>query len=258
MLFGICAPLEDAEKAKAAGADFIEANAQSVLRGLVGDDQWSVPELVGISPKSIPAFNVLVPGDLKITGPQANLARLRDYMECICRRASQYGGEVLVFGSAGARAVPEGFDRDKAKCQVVDFLSMGGTLAGEFGLTIVIEPLSRSECNFINLVDESLEIAKLVNLPTVQCLVDSYHFWVNGDSLECLKEAAPHIYHVHVADQIGRVAPGLSGSVDYLPLFRVLKGAGYNRRISIEALNFDLAADGRRAMNYLKQQWQAA
>lgn len=252
MQFGICANVDDAANVKAAGADFLEGNVQKLLQGL--QDQWTAPK----SALPIEAANSLVPGELKITGMDANPAKLRQYMDRVCQRAAQCGVKVLVFGSGAARAVPEGFDQKKVQPQLLDFLRASGWAAKEHGVTIVIEPLSRAECNILHTIDECMELVRLVNLPSVQCLVDSYHFWNNGDSLESLKRSMPYIYHVHVADLDGRVGPGLSGSADYSPLFRVLKEDGYNRRVSIEALNFDIAKDGKKAMEYLRQQWQAA
>lgn len=258
MEFGICATLDLAGAAKNAGADFIEAGAQPLLKGVVQDDQWTGLEEARRSPLPIRACNAMVPAELKITGPNADPGKLRQYMSRVCRRAGQCGVEILVFGSAGARNVPEGFDPQKVRPQLLDFLRTSAWLASEYNVTIVIEPLVRSESNIIHTIDDAMELIQLVNLPRIQCLVDSYHFWQNGDSLESLKRALPHIEHVHVADKDGRVAPGLSGSADYRPLFRVLKTGGYNRRISIEALNFDIVATGRKAMDYLRQQWQDA
>jgi D-psicose/D-tagatose/L-ribulose 3-epimerase len=246
MQFGICAPLSDAVPARAAGADYLEINARSL------------PVELAAASLPVRACNALVPAALKITGMDANSATLRDYLTKTCQAAAAIGAEILVFGSAGARNVPDGFDTPKVRPQLLDFLRTAGWAASEHGITIVIEPLSRSESNVLHTIDECMELVKLVNLPSVQCLVDSYHFWANDDSLQSLRQAMPHIYHVHVADREGRVAAGLSGSSDYLPLFRVLKEGGYNRRISIEALNFDIAANGKRAMDYLRQQWQNA
>lgn len=252
MQFGICATLEDAAKVKAAGADFLEGNAQTVFRGM--EEKWEKPKIE----MPLAACNALVSAVLKITGMEAQPPKLWEYLERVCQRAQSCGVEVLVFGSAGARNVPEGFDREKAKTQLLDFLRAAGWAAKDRGITVVIEPLEKKESNILHTVGECMELVKLVNLPSVQCLVDSYHFWANGDSLESLRQALPHIYHVHVADLDGRVAPGMSGKANYQPLFRVLKEGGYNRCISIEALNFDITKDGKKAMEYLRRQWQEA
>src|SRR5580658_3342487 len=114
MRFGICAKAQRAEELRAAGADFVEENVQTFLRGLVEDAEWqgtwSGPPALPVS-----AANSLVPGDLKIVGPVVDFERLQKYIANVTTRAQRVGMKVLVFGSGGARNVPEGFDRQRAQ-----------------------------------------------------------------------------------------------------------------------------------------------
>jgi sugar phosphate isomerase/epimerase len=125
-------------------------------------------------------------------------------------------------------------------------------------VVIVIEPLNRGECNFINTVTEAVDIARRVQSPNVKCLVDSYHFWLEDESLSALEAAMPWIRHVHVADKEGRVPPGESGKSDYGPFFRVLKQGGYDGPIAVECRDFSVPEHGRRVFDYLTSQWHAA
>jgi len=154
--------------------------------------------------------------------------------------------------------VPEGCDRDQAKAQIIEFLKMVAPMAQEQGITIVIEHLNRKECNIINSLDEAMTYVREVNHPNVQCLVDSYHFWMENEPLASIASAGGAIKHVHVADKDGRVAPGLSGTADYGPFFTELKRAGYNGPISVEATGFDIAKDAGRVLEFLKEQWNKA
>ena len=86
------------------------------------------------------------------------------------------------------------------------------------------------------------------------CLADSYHFWLNNESLESLEAALPSIRHVHVSDS-NRAAPGTSGKNDYKAFFAVLKRGGYNGPICVEANDFDLASRGESVLKFLKDQW---
>src|SRR5262249_33348613 len=147
-------------------------------------------------------------GQLKITGPDANLDKLRDYMTKVTTRAGKVGTKVLVFGSAGARQIPDGFDRDKARQQIIAFAKMSAELAAKNGVTIVAEPLNRKESNVINSVAEGMEYVQAVGHPNFKCLVDSYHFWLESEPLDNLRKAMKSIAHVHLADTEGRVAPG--------------------------------------------------
>src|SRR5207248_1535864 len=130
---------------------------------------WKGMEKLKQSPLPVPACNLLVPPQLKITGSEADLARLRDYMTNVTARAGQTGTKVLVFGSAGARNIPDGFDRGKARQQIVDFVKMSADLAARHAVTIVAEPLNRKESNVINSVAEGMEYVSAVNHPNFKC-----------------------------------------------------------------------------------------
>jgi sugar phosphate isomerase/epimerase len=257
MRFGICTSLDNAAAAKSAGWDYIEESVQAIFQGLLPDDQWQGLARVRSSPLPVPACNLLVPGSLKITGPAADLSALRQYLERAISRAAKCGTTMLVFGSGGARQVPDGFDRIKAKQQIIAFARAAAEIGAKYGVTIVAEPLNRKECNIINSVAEAMEYMHAVEHANFQCLVDSYHFWVENESLDALRDAMPSIRHVHVADRDGRVAPGQTTTVDYGPFFRVLKDGGYDRMISVEALNFASDAYGR-ALEFVRSAWLRA
>src|SRR5262245_36474925 len=124
MKFGICTSVDNAAAVRAAGGDFVEEGVQHLLAAHVPDEQWPGPTRVQASALPVPAANTLVPGALKITGPDAQLEALRKYMTTIFRRASATGTRMLVFGSGGARNVPEAFDRARARDQILEFLKM--------------------------------------------------------------------------------------------------------------------------------------
>ena len=66
----------------------------------------------------------------------------------------------------------------------------------------------------------------------------------------------PFIKHVHLADEQGRVAPGVSGNSDYRPFFRVLKNGGYDGNISIECKVTPEQFES--VLAYLKREWAEA
>jgi len=258
MKYGVCTGLGGGTAAKAQGWDYVEESAQGFLQGKVPDDKWDGPARLAASALPVPSVNMLVPGDLKVTGPAVNEEALREYITRVIRRAGANGVKICVFGSAGARMVPEGFDRKTAVGQIVRFLKEASELAARAKVRIVVEALNRKECNIINSIPEAMEFVAAVDHPACRCLFDSYHFWEEGEPLAHLQAAAKDIAHVHVADLAERVAPGLTGKNDYRPALAILKAAGYEGLISVEALNFDLAADGGRVLRFLREQWEEA
>ena len=222
------------------------------------DERWTGRERAATSALPIRSANMLVPGALRITGPDVDEERLAAYMRVVLRRAEQLDIRTLVFGSGGARNVPDGFPCDTAAEQITEFLRTSAAAAADYGVTIVIEPLNRGECNIINSVAEAMKYVVAIGHPNLQCLVDSYHFWIEDEPLDELRLAMPSIRHVHVADKVGRTPPGESGQSDYRPLFRVLKECGYDGLIAVEAKSFDVATSGRQVLEFLRNQWNEA
>lgn len=235
MMFGVCGDPGIASIAADAGYDFAEWTVESVLKPRESDDVFEAA-LAGAreAPLSYPVLNVFVPGDLKITGPDADLAKLRDFVTTAMRRAQAAGVEVIVFGSGGARRVPDGFDRSVAHGQLVVFCSMAAPLAADHGVTIAVEPLNLSECNVLNTVAECGELVKEVSHPGVRLLVDAYHLMRDSDSYDDIVKYGDLLAHAHIATVPNRFAPGAE-PCDFGEFFTALGKAGYRGRVSIEA-----------------------
>lgn len=256
---GICTAVANAAAVKAAGWDFVEENVQSVLQGNVADDAWKGRAAIEGAALPVLSANCLVPGAMKITGPVVDLAALQEYMTRVVRRAADAGVKLLVFGSGGARQVPEGFDRTVAIEQIVEFAKMAAPIAQAAGVTLAIEPLHPGECNVINTLAEAMAIVRKVGNPRFRCLFDSYHFWRANDRIEDLRDAMPWIAHVHLADNEGRTAPGESGTSDYRTVFRVLKDGGFGGLMSVEASGFsDYVNVAPRVLTFVREQWKTA
>lgn len=259
MRFGICMPMDRSAKLRAAGWDYLEALVHQLIQGTTPDAQWNGGAEAAASALPIPAANQLLPASMKVTGPDFDLDRLGQYMRVVTRRAAKIGIKTLVFGSGVARNVPGGFDRNEARRQILDFVRMSAALCAEHDLVLVAEPLNRGECNIINSLSEAIEYVREVNHPHFQCLLDSYHFWLEDEPLESLADAMPWIHHVHVADKLGRSAPGETGASDYQPMFSTLKNGGYKGPITVETIDpqrIDSIPEGaKRVLEFLKRQW---
>ncbi len=258
MRFGICTKASRAGEVRTAGADFVEENVQTFLRGLVEDAEW---QGTWTAPQRATGLGGEFTGSRRPENRRSGggfRAAPKIYRQCD-GAAQRVGIKILVFGSGGARNVPDGFDRAKAQEQIVAFCKMAADACARTGITLVAEPLNKGECNIINTVGEAMTYVRQVNHKSFQCLADSYHFWMENEKLSELEAAAPWVRHVHVADLEGRVAAGESGKSDYRPFFRILKRAKYAGAISVEALNFnDFETVGKRVIAFLHRQWDEA
>jgi len=234
-----------------AGFDYIELS----LRDIVSLPDAELASLAAKLKRSgIPceACNNFFPSEIRLTGPAIELDRAVAYAVNALNRAARLGASIVVFGSSGARNVPDGFAVSAARKQLVDLLGRLGPLAQQRGITIVIEPLNRLESNIINLASEGLDLVQEVDHSNIQLLVDFYHLAKEQESSDVLVRARSAVRHVHFAKPEGRTFP-TEWTESYADFFTRLAGIDYAGRCSIEAYTTDFASDARRSLRLLKE-----
>lgn len=254
MRFGACVPLEWADDVQSAGFDYIELAANALLIPEAPEADWlPLARAMDASPLPVEAMNCFVSGP-QITGPDADVERLKRYVDTALRRASQVGVHVMVFGSGGARRIPEGYAAEEADRQLIAFLNCCADAAELTGVVIAIEPLRRAECNVLNSVIEGAAMARAVRRAGVRLLADTYHMEAEQEPLSVLDGAGDLLVHVHTADT-GRNAPG-TGSYDHAALFAALKRVRYDARVSAECGWGDRSETLALALNRLRTAWE--
>jgi len=251
MQFGCCAPIDKAGEVQAAGFDYLEAGVVSLIPDQ--DEAAFAPILAQYqaAPLPVKAFNLFLPRDLKIVGPEVDEARLKRYVKRAVARVRQVGASLAVFGSGGSRNIPDGFPRSEGVKQIVYFLQVVAAEAAEANVVIAIEPLNRKESNVINSVAEGVELARQVNQPSIRVLADFYHMAEENEPLSHLVEYQAWLAHIHVADT-GRLAPGM-GQYPYQEFVAGLDQAGYEGLVSVECRWNDFAAEAPRAVEFLRR-----
>ncbi len=258
MRYGVCADPSNAPALARAGFEFIELHVQNHLKTLA-DEATFAPELARIEASALPceAANCFLPGNLHVTGPEVDMDALAAYVDLACGRAARAGIRSIVFGSGGARRIPDGFSRDEAWQQLLDFGRMLGPVAQHHGVLIVVEPLNLRECNVLTTVGESAEYVRQVDHPFFRLLVDGYHWALDNDSYNDLVDSMPLIAHAHIATYASRLAPGLE-ACDFARFFDALKKGGFDGRLSIEGRWENMEQDAPQALDVLKTFARAA
>ncbi len=235
MKLGVFASPEDAPTLAQAGFDYVEISMVRDLQPEV-DLEEAGSRLTSVAACALPTpvACIFLPGSYKLTGPDIDKPLLERYVRTAFARAEQAGVEIVVFGSGGARRIPDGFDRKQAWAQLVRFGQMIGPIATDHGVTIAVEPLRHAECNVLNTVAESAQYVREIDDPGVRLLVDAYHWAQNGEPVESIIDAGPLLVHAHIATYENRLAPGQE-ECDFQPFFDALKAAGYSGRLSVEA-----------------------
>lgn len=254
---GVCTSLSNASVVKATGGHHVEQSITGFMIPEQGDEAFT-PKQQEAASCCLPILscNGFFPGDLRLTGPDADHERAVRYTETAMQRCSMTGVVTVVLGSGGARSIPEGFPREEAEDQFVALLKKLGPIARKYGVTIVIEPLRSQECNFINTVEEGYEIARRVNHPNVRVLADLYHMMQEGEGPQSIVKAGrKYLRHVHVAENARRTPPGVDGD-DFTSYFRALKQIGYRGNISIECGWSDFSKQVGPAIREVQRQLQ--
>jgi D-psicose/D-tagatose/L-ribulose 3-epimerase len=191
---------------------------------------------------------------MKVVGPSVDQAANLAYAKKAFERMEKFGVQIIVFGSGGARKVPDGFSKEEAFNQLVAFAKQIAPEAQAHGITLAVEPLKSQETNIINTAAEGLAWVKAVNHPNFQLMVDFYHLASEKEDPKILVEARDHIKHFHIANPNKRVFPMSAAEYDYSGFFENLKKMGYEGRISVEASTKNFAEEGPRALAFLRQQ----
>lgn len=160
-----------------------------------------------------------------------------DYLSSMLPRASRLGVRHIVFGSGKARTYPEGMQYEEAYDALVSLIrSTIAPMAGNSGITVLIEPLSYGECNIINTVKEGYDLVRDVAHPSFSLMADVFHMMNNGEDLGVLEKALPYIKHIHIAEK-GRALPSDGFSEYVSSALSILKDGGYDGNISYETVD---------------------
>jgi sugar phosphate isomerase/epimerase/cytochrome c2 len=253
---GFCGPIKDVAAAKAAGFDYIELGTTEIAGLSDAEFEQAARDIKTIG-LPVPVTNLFLPGTLKVTGPAIDRDAQMAYVTKAFDRLARLGTQILVFGSGGARRVPDGFSRTEAFAQLVEFGKRIAPEAAKRGITIAIEPLRRQESNIINSAAEGLELVQAIDHPNFQLMIDFYHLASEKEDPAVIKQAGARLRHLHTANPQGRVFPLKWEEFEYGPFFAMLRATGYDRRISVEASTKDFAAEAPQSIALLRRAFTA-
>jgi sugar phosphate isomerase/epimerase len=238
----------------AAGYSFVEESVRGFLVPDQPDSAFEQKlEILKVSRLPLEACNSFLPGNLKCVGPIPLHEEILKFSESAFSRAQKAGVRIIVFGSGGARAIPEGFSRQEARQQFISICKQLAPIAQKYNVVITLEPLNTGECNFINSIAEGGEIVKIVNHENFKLLADIYHMLKENETPSNITKYGHLLYHTHIAEKTGRTAPGVNND-DFTPYFKALKDVKYKGRMTIECNWKNLAEQASVALNVMRNQ----
>ncbi len=123
--------------------------------------------------------------------------------------------------------------------------------AGARGKMICLEPLNRFETDFLNTVDQGLQMIREVGSPALKLLLDTFHMNIEEKNpADAIRRAGRHVGHVH-ASASDRGTPG-NDHVDWPGIARALKDIRYHGAVVIESFTQEVKVIARAAAIWRK------
>ncbi len=253
MKFGICIGAAHFEVAARCGFSYVEPSA-AAMRALDKAALREVRAKADAAGLTVEGYNGYFDGSVSLYND--TLERIAEYARGNMALTETLGGNYFVFGSGGPRAVPKGMERERAEERLLQVADVLGAEAAAVGADIAVEPLRYAESNILNTLEETVRFCRKLGRPNVRPLVDVFHFYMNGESVDDFKMLEPgELVHVHVArPEPDRAAPGPEDVDALRPYAEAIRGAGYCGRVSLECawpkgFDIDAASNAVSALN---------
>lgn len=232
---GVVAEIEKDSLFKSAGFTYLIDNAGRLFSPKNVSDEQFVTNLARIKASKVKLMgvNVFMPGDMKLVGPTIDEPRILEHATTVLKRCKAAGVKMVVWGSGGARRVPDGFDPATARNQFVDIARKVAAIAKNYGVVLAFESLNSTETNFINTAEQALQLVKDVDHPSFRLNIDFYHMLMENEGPAIIEQAGNYVVHCELAEKEGRSAPGVHHQ-DFIPYFQAMKKIKYKGKVIIE------------------------
>ena len=180
--------------------------------------------------------------------------RTAQYFIALAQACHDLGGSLMVLGSPKQRSLLPGVTTERALDYASDVLAEVVPTLADLDVTLCLEPLSRDETNFLNTCAEAAALVDRLGHPNIAIHLDVKAMSSESTPvLELIRCHAAHAGHFHANDRNLR-GPGF-GDTDFVPIFKALDDAGYDRWVSVEV--FDNLPDpetiARKSVQYMKE-----
>lgn len=203
MQIGLCTKLDNIEKVKEIGYDYIELSGNEIMS--LSDRMFlEFAKRKNNLDFPVQGFNAFCDAKTPIVGEGFSEKKVKEYAAKICERGASLGIRFLDVGAPMARILPENYSRDRADTQCKKFLEVTAKEAEQYGIEVLFEALHNQCCNYVNYTVEALEIVKAINIENLKINLDFYHMQIMNETLDNLSEFMPYVRHLHY----NHISPG--------------------------------------------------
>ncbi len=229
---------EDIEAASAAGFDCLEIWAAKLRRffnygGTTGELRRLLEE-ARLAPYSINSIERITFRD------ERGRALLAEECAELCRVAAEIGCPYIVVVPS---PLPAGVGREVVVSESAQTLAELAGIAERHGVALAFEFLGQPDCS-VQTLELADEIVRRVGRASVGLVIDSFHFYAGGSTLESIAALDParlFVFHINDAEDLPReqledkhrLLPGL-GILPLREITGALRRIGYDKVTSVE------------------------
>ena len=213
-----------------AGFNYLELSL-SEIAALNAGEFGELSEYLKYVNADTPVFSDMLPGKLRVTGPDVSAQAQHEYLKTAFERAKALGAELIVFDAAAARNVPSGYDFPLARRQLGNFMRILQGHAADAKLRVAVRNYRRAECNLINTVSEAALLPALLMLDRIGIAADTVQMALSSEPLDSI-ERAGMLMHVYVGNALTRRLPSAGDGEDYPRVIQILREQSYSGRVS--------------------------
>jgi 2-keto-myo-inositol isomerase len=159
----------------------------------------------------------------------------------LCSIAAQINCPYVVV--VPGRLPGSGANENEIKTESVRVLNELADIAATYNVSLAFEFLGQKDCS-VQTLAQANEIVKAVDRENVGLVIDSFHFYAGGSSIDMIESVAPdsiYVFHLNDSEDLPReeledrhrLYPG-SGILPLSEMFRAFRRIGYDRVASIE------------------------
>lgn len=250
--------VEDIEAASTAGFECLEIWAAKLRKFLASQ---TTVELTGLlAARGLEVYSINSIEHITFRNAERHMALL-DECEELCRIAAEIACPYIVVVPG---PLPANRSRAEVVAESVRVLTELSIIAAHYHVSLAFEFLGQADCS-VQTLELADRIVKEVGRPNVGLVIDSFHFYAGGSTIESINALDAErlfIFHINDAEDLPReqledrhrLLPGL-GILPLREIVGALAGIGYNRVTSVEIFRpeywerdpFELAREARTA-----------
>jgi D-psicose/D-tagatose/L-ribulose 3-epimerase len=169
------------------------------------------------------------------------------YLEACIDAARGLGAPFVagpMYSAVGKTRLLSPDERAKQWSLAVETLKPVADYAGQRGVQLAIEPLNRFETDFINTVEQGLDLVGRVGATNVGLLVDTFHMNIEEKDIPAaIRKAGSKVFHFHSCEN-DRGTPG-AGHVEWKEVVSALREINYQGPVVIDAFTTEITEIAR-------------